>query len=173
MRYPIFLDLAGEPVVVIGAGKIAARKISSLLNAGACVTVISPTAMRAIQHLVGAAFPPRPDRSNRGHEAAPTRQIRWIRRRYRRGDLAGARLVVAATDDLRVNQLVCTEAKRRGLLVNCVAPPSAGNFHVPAVARRTGVAIAISTDGHSPTFAKRLRQELEQFLRDRYPRGIQ
>jgi precorrin-2 dehydrogenase/sirohydrochlorin ferrochelatase len=147
MRYPLFLDLAGQPVVVIGAGNVAARKIRSLLNAGARVTVISPEARRL------------------------PKSIRWLRRRYRRGDLAGARLVIAATDDLRVNELICAEAKRRGQLVNCVAPPSAGNFHVPALARRGGIAIAISTDGQSPSLAKRLRQELEQFLRDRYPRG--
>lgn len=148
MRYPLFLDLTRQPVTVIGAGKVAARKIRSLLNAGARVTVIAPSRDKNVA-------------------LAPTK---WIRRRYRRGDLAGARLVVAATNDLRVNELVCAEAKRRRQLVNCVAPPLAGNFFVPAVARRGGIAIAISTDGRSPTLAKRLRQQLEQFLRARYPR---
>src|SRR5437667_9085934 len=147
MRYPLFLDLTGQPVVVIGAGKVALRKIRSLLMAGARVTVISPQASRL------------------------PKSVRWLRRRYRRGDLAGARLVVAATNDKRVNELVCIEAKRRRQLVNCVAPPLAGNFYVPAVARRGGIAVAISTDGRSPALAKRLRQELEQFLRDRYPRS--
>ena len=147
MRYPLFLDLRDQPVVVIGAGKIAARKIRSLLAAGARVIVISPKAHRL------------------------PKNVRWLPRRYRRGDLAGARLVIAATDDLHVNGLVCAEAKRRRQLVNCVAPPLAGNFFVPAVARRGGIAIAISTDGRSPTLAKRLRQELEQFLRARYPRA--
>jgi precorrin-2 dehydrogenase/sirohydrochlorin ferrochelatase len=147
MRYPLFLDLTGQPVTVIGAGKVAARKIRSLLNAGARVTVISPRATRLPE------------------------SVHWLRRRYRGGDLAGARLVVAATDDLRVNQLVCAEAKRRRQLVNCIAPPLAGNFFVPAVARRGGIAIAISTDGRSPALAKRLRQELEQLLRTRYPRS--
>ena len=145
MRYPLFLELTGQPVVVVGAGRVAGRKIRSLLAAGARITVISPRATRLPEN------------------------IRWIRRRYRRGDLAGARLVVAATDDLEVNQLVCTEAKRRRQLVNCIAPPSAGNFIVPAVARRGNLAIAISTDGMSPSLAKRLRRDLERVLRTDYP----
>lgn len=147
MRYPLFLDLTDQPVTVVGAGKVAARKIRSLLAAGARVTVISPKSRR---------LPP---------------NVRWLKRRYRPGDLAGARLVVAATDDLEVNRQVCAEARRRRQLVNCVAPPLAGNFFVPAVARRAGITVAVSTDGRSPALAKRLRQELEQFLRARYPRS--
>ena len=146
MRYPLFLDLAGQPVVVIGAGKVATRKIRTLLAAPANVTVISPTASAAIRQFARA------DR------------VRWRRRRYRRGDLRGARLVIAATNDQAINELVCTEAKRRRLLVNCVAPPSAGNFIVPALVRRGGILLAISTGGASPAFAKQLRRELERFL---------
>ena len=148
MRYPLFLDLTGQPVVVIGAGKVATRKIRSLRVAGADVTVISPQALNL------------PD------------GLRWLRRRYRRGDLAGARLVIAATDDRRVNELVCAEAKRRRQLVNCIAPPSTGNFFVPAVARRGGITLAISTDGKSPAFAKQLRRDLERFLAGGYPERL-
>ena len=147
MRYPLFLDLTGQSVVVIGAGKVAARKIRSLLKAGARVRVISPKAPRL------------------------PKSVRWIRRAYQRGDLAGAVLVVAATNDLRVNEQVCREAKQRRQLVNCVAPPAAGNFIVPALAKRGRIAIAISTGGASPALAKHVRQELEQFLRRRYPRS--
>src|ERR1051325_11184944 len=107
MHYPLFLNLTNQPVVVIGAGVVAARKIRSLLAAGASVTVISPKAYRL-----------------------PT-TVRWLRRRYRQGDRAGAGLVGAAPNDKEVNQRVCVKATRRKLLVNCVAPPSAGNFIVP------------------------------------------
>jgi len=147
MRYPLFLDLAGQSVVVIGGGIVATRKIRSLLAAGAKVTIISPQTKRL------------------------SKKVRWIRRTYRRGDLAGAYLVIAATDSLTVNEAVCREAKRRRQLVNCVAPPAAGNFIVPALARRGRIAIAISTGGASPALAKRLRQELEQFLHRRYARS--
>ncbi|MEI6084668.1 MAG: bifunctional precorrin-2 dehydrogenase/sirohydrochlorin ferrochelatase [Verrucomicrobiota bacterium] len=145
MRYPLFLDLTGQPVTVIGAGQVAARKIKTLLKAGATITVISPKAGRL------------------------PKGIRWIRRTYRRGDLAGARLVVAATDNLLVNEAVCREAKRRRQLVNCSAPPAAGNFIVPALIHRGGITLAISTGGASPAFAKRLRCDLECFLAAGYP----
>jgi len=144
--YPLFLNLAGQPAVVIGAGTVAARKIRSLRMAGARVTVISPEATPAIRRMNG---------------------IRWLRRRYRAGDLRGAVLVIAATDDQDTNVRVCAEAKRRRQLVNCVAPPEAGNFIVPALARRGRMSLAISTGGSAPALAKRIRQELEQYLAQR------
>lgn len=151
MRYPLFLDLSNKPVVVIGAGSVATRKIRTLLRANAMVTVISPSATAPIRRLIQA------------------KRMRWVRRPYRPGDLRGARLVIAATDDLAINQTICVEAKRRNLLVNCIAPPSAGNFFVPSLVRRAGISLAISTDGASPAFAKRLRRDLEHFLSDGYP----
>jgi precorrin-2 dehydrogenase / sirohydrochlorin ferrochelatase len=160
MRYPLFLDLQCQPVVVVGAGKVASRKIRSLLAAGASVTVIAP---------VGATFLSRFSPAGRGRNAAPTKSLRWLRRPYRRGDLRGAVLVVAATDDFAVNRQVCAEAKRRRQLVNCITEPAAGNFIVPAVARRRGLTVAISTGGTAPALAKRVRRELEQFLDRRYP----
>jgi precorrin-2 dehydrogenase/sirohydrochlorin ferrochelatase len=151
MHYPLFLDLADQPVVVIGAGNVATRKIHTLLAVGARVTVISPKINAAIRQL--------------------TREncVRWIRRKYRRGDLRGVRLVIAATDDPAINELICVEANRRKLLVNCVAPPSAGNFIVPSQLQRGGITLAISTGGASPAFAKRLRLDLERLLSDGYP----
>jgi len=143
MHYPLFLDLSGQRAVVIGGGKVAARKVRSLLKAGAAVTVISPAALTALRRMKGVC---------------------WIPRAYRVGDLRGARIVIAATDDLDVNRQVCAEAKRRRLLVNCAAPPEAGNFIVPSVVRRRGVTIAISTGGVSPARAKELRQRLEKLL---------
>jgi precorrin-2 dehydrogenase/sirohydrochlorin ferrochelatase len=152
MRYPLFLELAGQPVVVIGAGRVATRKIRTLLDAGARVTVVSPAASAVIRRL------------------AQTRRVRWVRRRYRRGDLRGACLAIAATNDLTVNERVCAEATSHRLLVNCIAPPSAGNFIVPSQVQRGGITIAISTGGASPAFARRLRRDLERFLGRRYPR---
>ncbi len=142
--YPLFLNLNAQPVVVVGAGRVAARKIRSLLKAGARVTVIAPDAIAAIRRI---------------------KRVRWIARAYRNGDLRGARLVVAATDDLDVNRRVCAEAKRRHILANCAAPPDAGNFIVPSVVRRGVVSIAISTSGTKPEHAKALRKRLEKLLR--------
>ena len=168
MRYPLFLDVAGQPAVVIGAGSVATRKIRTLLAAGACITVISPT---ATPFIVERASRPLDPRQRTGETPVPpySQRVRWLRRCYRRGDLRAARLAIAATDNPEVNELVCAEAKRRGLLVNCVAPPAAGNFIVPALVRRGGVLLAISTGGASPAFAKQLRRDLERFLGDGYP----
>jgi precorrin-2 dehydrogenase/sirohydrochlorin ferrochelatase len=151
MRYPLFLDLTEQPVVVVGAGRVATRKVRTLLAAKACVTVISPLATAAIRRL------------------AQEKRMQWLRRRYRRGDLRGVQLAIAATDNPAVNQLVCAEAKRRKLLVNCIAPPVAGNFIVPSQVRRGGITLAISTGGASPALAKQLRRDLERFLSDGYP----
>ncbi|HTS17534.1 MAG TPA: bifunctional precorrin-2 dehydrogenase/sirohydrochlorin ferrochelatase [Verrucomicrobiae bacterium] len=151
MHYPLFLNLAGQPVVVVGAGNVATRKVRTLLSAQAQVTVISPDATATIRQL------------------ARTKRLRWIHGEYRRGDLASACLAIAATDDPAVNRAICTEARRRKILVNCIAPPSAGNFIVPSQVRRGGISLAISTGGASPAFAKRLRLDLECFLGDRYP----
>jgi precorrin-2 dehydrogenase/sirohydrochlorin ferrochelatase len=151
MRYPLFLDLTNQSAVVIGAGSVATRKIRTLLRADSAVTVISPEATTSIRRL------------------AQRKRVRWIRRRYRQGDLRGARLVIAATDDPAVNQIIGREAKRRNLLVNCITSPADGNFLVPSLVRRGGISLAISTDGASPAFAKRLRRDLEHFLGDEYP----
>ena len=152
MRYPLFLDLTNQSAVVIGAGSVATRKIRTLLRAGATVTVIGPQATASIRQLARA------------------KRVHWVRRPYRRGDLRSARLAIAATDDLAVNQLICAEAKRRNLLINCIAPPTAGNFFVPSLVKRGGISLAISTDGASPAFAKHLRRVLEHFLGDEYPK---
>lgn len=143
MRYPLFLDLKNQLVVVVGAGQVATRKVRTLLAAGAVVTIVSPQATPALQRL---------------------KKVRWIRRAYRRGDLRGAWLAIAATDSPVVNEAVCVEAKKRRILVNCITPPEAGNFIVPSQVRRGGITLAISTGGASPAFAKLLRRELEVFL---------
>jgi precorrin-2 dehydrogenase/sirohydrochlorin ferrochelatase len=152
MHYPLFLDLADQPVVVIGAGGVATRKVRTLLAAKARVTVVSPEANAAIRRL------------------ARTKRVKWVHRQYRRGDLRVASLAIAATDDLAVNESVCAEAKRLRVLVNCIAPPVAGNFIVPSHVHRGGISLAISTGGASPAFAKLLRRDLERFLSQGYPR---
>jgi precorrin-2 dehydrogenase/sirohydrochlorin ferrochelatase len=150
MRYPLFLDLAGQKVIVIGAGRVAERKIRLLLAAKAHITVVAPRATTSIRKL------------------SSNKRVRCLRRTYRVGDLRTARLVVAATNDEKLNERVCRDAKRRRLPVNCAAPPEAGNFIVPSVVRRGNLTIAISTGGSSPALAKRIRRELEQYLHAGY-----
>jgi len=149
-NYPVVLTNLECGAVVIGGGEVAARKVEGLLTAGAGVTVISPQFAPVLEELAAQG------------------RITALRRAYRVGDLAGARLVIAATDDPQVNRTVWEEAQGRGCLVNVVDDPTHCTFHVPAVARRGPVAIAVSTGGASPALAKHLRQKVEAAIGPEY-----
>ncbi len=142
-QYAASLRLAGARVLVVGGGTVAARKVASLLGTGAEISVVSPVAAAELEALADA------------------NRIRWIRRDYRAGDVAGCRLVFAATGERSVNGAVAEDADRAGAWVNVVDEPSASTFHVPASVRRGGLTIAVSTAGASPLLARRLRAELE------------
>jgi precorrin-2 dehydrogenase / sirohydrochlorin ferrochelatase len=142
--YPVYLDLAGRPCVVIGGGKVAERKVATLLKYGADVTVIAPEVMPAIETLVDEDL------------------IILERRGYVRGDLAGAFVVICATDSEEINRAVYSEAEEMGVLVNVVDVPALCNFIVPSIVRRGGLQIAISTGGAAPAVAKRVRKRLQE-----------
>ena len=140
--YPIFLDLADRPVLVVGAGKVALRKTRALVEAGARVTVVAPE------------FEP-------GFDDLP---VRRIVRRFRAADLAGALLVYAATDDRLTNHRVGIAAKGRGVFANIADSAAECDFVVPARLERGTVQIAISTGGESPRLSVELRRKLEDAL---------
>lgn len=142
--YPVFLNLRGKGCVVVGGGAVAARKVSVLLLCGAAVTVISPTLSGPLsrQHRKGVI----------GHRS----------RRYRKGDLAGAFLVVAATGDAQVNARVARDAP---CLVNVVDRPELGNFIVPSRVSRGPLTIAVSTSGASPALSREIGREIAGLYR--------
>ncbi|NPV26352.1 MAG: bifunctional precorrin-2 dehydrogenase/sirohydrochlorin ferrochelatase [Firmicutes bacterium] len=140
--YPVYLRLEGQKCVVVGGGQVAARKVASLLECGAAVTVISP-------HVT----PELADLSRR-------QLITYHQRPYRSGDLDGAFLVISATDDEQVNQQVAHDAQTQKILVNVVDDPTYCSFYVPSVIRRGSLCISISTEGKSPLLARKLREEL-------------
>lgn len=142
--YPICLiNLNRKRVVVIGGGQVALRKVRGLLDAEATVHVISPQ----VDHEL--------------HVLSQSPQLTVELRDYRKGDLAGAFLVIAATDDLDVNQVVWDEAEQEGCLINVVDDPAHCNFILPALVRRGDLSIAVSTGGASPALARRIREALE------------
>ncbi|MCX7671514.1 MAG: bifunctional precorrin-2 dehydrogenase/sirohydrochlorin ferrochelatase [Anaerolineae bacterium] len=150
-HYPInLIGLAARRVVVIGGGTVAARKVAGLRAAGAMVTIISPTLSPELEQLAEAG------------------EVQVARRAYRPGDLEGAFLAIAATDDRAVNQAVWEEAERRGCLINVVDDPDHSNFIVPAVVRRGEITLAISTGGASPALARQLRERLEAAIGPEY-----
>jgi siroheme synthase-like protein len=145
MFYPAFLKIAGKKCVVVGGGAVAARKAKTLLDAGAGVVVVAPELSPEMKKIIG--------QGTAVHKA----------KQYSKGDLKGVAIAVAATDDMEVNLKVCREAESLGILVNCAAPPDAGNFIVPSASERAGLTIAVSTGGRSPMLAKLLRRELDEY----------
>jgi precorrin-2 dehydrogenase/sirohydrochlorin ferrochelatase len=144
----IGLDL--RKIVVIGGGKVASRKVEALLLAGARVIVISPVLAPELEIL------------------ALSGSVETLRRTYREGDLDGAFLAIAATDDPQVNHLVWSEAVGRNCLINVVDDPQHSNFTLPAVVHRGEMSIAISTGGSSPALARRLRERIDRMLEPEY-----
>jgi precorrin-2 dehydrogenase / sirohydrochlorin ferrochelatase len=148
--YPIFLQVSGKRCVVVGGGQVAARKVISLLENQAQVEVISPEICPELNRL--------------GQEG----KVQLTPRPYQQGDLAGALVVIAATDDQEVNTRISKEAQELGVLVNVVDDAKKSNFIVPACLHRGDLNIAISTSGRSPALARRLRRKLEEEIGEEY-----
>lgn len=144
--FPIFLKLTGRHCVVIGAGHLAESKIASLRAADAAVTVIAPEASAVVAEQAGAG------------------ELTLHQRAYKQGDLTGAFLVVAATNDPAVNRAVFAEATATGVLCNAVDDPPFCDFYFPSVVSRGDLQIAISTAGNSPALAQQLRKDLNEQL---------
>ena len=141
--YPVTLNISGRLCVVIGGGRVAERKILSLLKAGARVRAVSPQLTETLEELAAAG------------------RIDWQARRFQAGDLAGAMLVFAATDSRQVNDLAAQVAEQAGQLVNVADAPEQCSFQVPAVLRQGDLTIAVSTNGKSPALSARIRKRLE------------
>ncbi|HEX4981657.1 MAG TPA: bifunctional precorrin-2 dehydrogenase/sirohydrochlorin ferrochelatase [Ilumatobacteraceae bacterium] len=141
--YPVVLDLHGVPVLVVGAGPVAARKIAGLVAAGADVRVVAPE------------IDARLDRDG----------IADVRERvYEPSDLDGVRLVVTATGVEAVDAAVAADARSAGIWVNAADQPADCDFILPAIARQGPVSVAVSTDGKSPALAAHLRDRIASLL---------
>lgn len=148
--YPIFLDLHGEKVLVVGGGAVARRKIDTLLACEARVHVIAKELM-----------PPLDVYADEG-------KIRSLGGEFEEKALKGFFLVIAATNDRGLNSRVGKAAKEMGLLVNAVDQPSDCNFIVPSILRRGDLQIAVSTSGKSPAMARKVRQDMERVFGEEY-----
>ena len=145
--YPVQLNLAGKACVVVGAGRVAARKAEALAACDASVTVIAPRVDPEIRALPN---------------------VRVQERDYRPGDLEGAWLVVAATDQEQTNAQVAADGERARIWVNVVDDPARSSFIVPAVLRRGPLTIGVSSAGASPKLAARLRDLIADALDPAY-----
>lgn len=145
---PVMLRVDGKRCVVLGGGAVAQRRTTSLVDAGAVVTIIAP----------GISWEP----------ASPS--VRIERRPYRHGDLDGALLVVVATDDSHVNQAVTKHAAAAGVLVNRVDDPEKGQITIPAHAHHGPITLAVHTSGISASAAAAIRNRLSEVLDPDWPR---
>jgi precorrin-2 dehydrogenase / sirohydrochlorin ferrochelatase len=148
--YPIMLDIRSRPALVIGGNRIAAEKAAALVASGAIVTVMNPEFCDELLSLA------------QRHEVT----LRY--KAYEPGDLAGAFVVVAATENPQQIEAIWTEAQERGQLVNIVDVPSRCSFIIPSILRRGQLTIAVSTEGASPGLAKRIRHYLETLFPPAY-----
>jgi precorrin-2 dehydrogenase / sirohydrochlorin ferrochelatase len=155
MLYPIFLNLTAKRVVVIGGGTVAERKVQSLLEGGAKITVISPQLTAGLLELAEAG------------------RLHLQHRKYRTGDCQGATLVLSATDDAQVSRAVWQEATEAGIMINTADQPAFCDFMMPAILRRGDLTVAISTAGSSPVLAGRLRDEISKVLGAEYEQLIE
>ncbi len=140
--YAAMLGLEHRLCVVIGGGQVALRKVEKLLEVGAHVRVISPTAVSTLlQH-------------------ASEGRIEYIGREYQKGDAGVGFLIIAATDQPEINRKIAQEAEQSDRFVNVVDDPQRCSFMVPATYRQDGLQVAISTEGRDPAGAKRLKDTL-------------
>ena len=143
LYYPVFLDLRGRRVVVIGGGAMGEEKVTRLMPYGAQVVVVSPDVTDEVSKL------------------AQDGQVEWTRRLYRGGDLEGAFIaIVADTSDDAVNQVVSEEARERNVPLNVADVTDLCTWITPSVARRGEVIVATSTGGASPALARKFREIL-------------
>ena len=151
MSYPIVLTHLNERrCIVIGGGQVAERKLTALIEAGAHPLVISPQVTPEIERM-------------RAEDS-----LSIISRVYQTGDLSGAWLVIAATDDRETNEAIAAECAQTGILLNVVDVPDLCSFTVPAVIRRGDLSVAISTEGQAPAFARYMRRTLEATVDEAY-----
>ena len=147
-QYPVQLNLAGKPVLVVGGGRVARRKVEGLLEAGAVVTVVAPEV---------------------DDELVATPGLTIHRRPYERADIDGQRLVLTATDDRTVNQQVHDDADAAGVWVNSADDPERCTFTLPAVVRNGDLTLTVATNGRSPALATFLKQRLaDEYGHDDY-----
>lgn len=151
-HFPLFVDLRRRPVLVVGGGVVAERKVALLLAAEPRITVVAPELCEGLAARVAAG------------------EIRYLRRSYEPGLLSGQRLVIAATDDRTTNWRVASDADAIGILVNVVDDLEPSTCIVPAIVDRSPLVIAISTAGTAPVLARAVRARIELAIDESYGR---
>jgi precorrin-2 dehydrogenase / sirohydrochlorin ferrochelatase len=149
-KYPIFLDLNGRRVVIIGGGSVATRKAETILGSGARLVVVAPRLDDTLRKLCAGT------------------SAELIENKYSKDYIGGATLVIAATNDEALNRQIYKDCQQLEILCNVVDSPKLCDFYVPAVVQRGDLQIAIGTDGNCPSYAGHLRKKLENIFTDKH-----
>lgn len=142
--YPIFVDLQNKPVLVVGGGTVAYRKVMTLLDHGAIVKIVSPKILPELNALVDSV------------------RCFWEEKEYSNEDIQDASLIFSCTEKEEVNAEVSRNAKEAFRLINVVDDPEKCSFIVPSILERGDLTIAVSTSGSSPIVARQIRADLEE-----------
>ena len=142
--YPIFVDLDQKPVLVVGGGKVAYRKVMTLLDHGAIVRIISPRLLPELRDLVDS------------------KRCFWVEKEYATEDIQDATLIFSCTDQEQVNYAAFVDAQQKYRLINVVDDPEKCSFIVPSILERGDLKIAVSTGGSSPIVARQIREQIEE-----------
>lgn len=141
--YPIFVDLRLKPVLVVGGGNVAYRKVQTLLEHGAIVHIVSPDLVKELKDLVDSEH------------------CFWLAKEYSSEDIKDAVLVFSCTEKDEVNAAVSCDAQKNKRLINVVDDPEKCSFIVPSIMQRGDLKIAVSTGGSSPIVARQIREQLQ------------
>jgi len=148
------LQLEGKSIIVVGGGRVAERKISTIAPSGALLTVISPTITFELQKLRDCGA------------------ISHLPRKYQPGDLTGAFIVIAATSDRETNSSIAADASGLGILAEITDNPAAGNVTSPATIRQGDLSIAISTNNLAPALSAAIKRELAPLFGPEYAKSV-
>jgi len=148
--YPIYIDIEDHAVLIVGGGTVCARKAETMMRYGARVTIVSPEVTEEI-----AAWE---------RDGALAVHLK----KYAEGDLDGASIVIASTDDQCVNARVARDCRRRRIPVNVVDVTHLCEFIVPAIIQKGSIQIAISTGGKSPALGRTLKEDVDRMIGPEY-----
>jgi precorrin-2 dehydrogenase/sirohydrochlorin ferrochelatase len=148
--YPIYLDIENRDVVIIGGGNVCARKAETMMKYGARVTVVSPEFTDEIEQWAREGC------------------LGLKRKMYDPGDVEGANIVIASTDDQGVNEQIAADCRARRIPVNVVDVTPLCEFIVPAIIEKGSIQIAVSTGGKSPAVARTLKEDLHRLIGPEY-----
>ena len=144
--FPVLINLDKFPCLVVGGGDVALRKVLSLLQFNADITVISPRLCKPLSEL------------------SAEKKIRIIRKPYSKDYLEGAKIVFCATDNEKINRSVSQDCNEKGVLINTADNPVLCDFILPANVKRGNLTISIASQGKAPFFTKLIKKKIEAFI---------